>query len=268
MAKHPSPPEYDHIRLVVGPISELWLARPAARNAMTEDMGREVEDAVRFLNSRKDVRVVLLRGEGKGFSAGGDLSFLDARMLASPEENRRAMVRFYKLYLSVADLHVPSIALLHGAAIGAGLCFSLACDLRIAASHARFAFNFVRLGLHPGMGATYFLPRLVGSSRASELLLTGRVFGAEEALHIGLVGQVTAMEELEIRGREVAAQIAEGGPLAIALCKRSLRASLYRTLDDELEAEASAQATNYATLDFSEGVKAAREKRVPQFTGQ
>src|SRR6185503_17284499 len=136
-----------------GPLASIVLARPETRNAMTLAMGIEIERAVGELNERGDVRAVLVRGEGKAFSAGGDLSFIEARARETPEQRRLAMLRFYRLYLSIRALDAPSIAVIQGAARGAGVCFALACDLRLGGAGATLALNFVRLGLHPGMGA-------------------------------------------------------------------------------------------------------------------
>jgi enoyl-CoA hydratase len=171
-----------HVRLEHdGPLSWIVLSRPDARNALSEEMGVSISQFVREIDCRKEARVALLRGEGSAFSAGGDLAFLDARAASTPEENRRTMRAYYELFLSVMRLRVPSIAVVNGAAMGAGMCLALACDMRLAARGATMALNFVRLGLHPGMGATYTLPRLVGPSKAAELLLTGRRVAAGEA---------------------------------------------------------------------------------------
>jgi enoyl-CoA hydratase len=260
---------YREIRLEVeGHVAELTLARPETRNAQTEAMGVEVERAVGELNANEDVRAVLVRGEGKAFCAGGDLTFIDARTQSSADENNAAMLRFYRLFLSVRKLAVPSIALLHGAARGAGVCFALACDLRLCAADTSLALNFVRIGLHPGMGASWLLPRLVGPANAAELLLTGRSIDAAEALRIGLVNRVVAPEELLRAGRELAAEIAVSAPIAVRQTKRSLAATFDRSLDQALEEEAAAQAVDYASQDLVEGVRAAREKRSPSFSGR
>jgi enoyl-CoA hydratase/carnithine racemase len=251
-----------------GPLSWIVLARPDARNALTEDMGIAISQFVREIEERPDTRVVLVRGEGTAFSAGGDLGFLDARAASTPEENRRTMRAYYELFLSVMRLRVPSIAVIHGPAMGAGVCLALACDMRMAARGATMALNFVRLGLHPGMAATYTLPRLVGPSKAAELLLTGRRISADEALRIGLVGSVHELEELLAAARALGTEIAEAAPLAVAHTKRTLRGSLGRSLDDALELEAAAQAMEYGTEDLAEGVRAARARRTPRFQGR
>jgi enoyl-CoA hydratase len=213
------------------------------------------------------VRAVIVAGEGEAFCAGGDFAFLNERLGATAAENHAAMRRFYDDYLSVRALTVPTLAALHGAAIGAGLCFALACDLRLAAEGTKLAVNFVKLGLHPGMGATYLLPKLVGPARAAELLMTGRTVDAQHGLAIGLVNEVVPAAKLRERAKEVAREIAAAGPLAVSQVKQSLHAPAQAELIAALEVEATAQAMNYATKDLAEGVLAAKERRAPKFTG-
>jgi len=257
---------YREIRVVTGgEIAELVLLRPQARNAMTDAMGAEVRHAVDALNADTAVRVVLVRGDGEAFSAGGDFSMLAARAQLPEAENRVAMRTFYADFLSVRALRVPTIAVIGGPAIGAGLCFALACDLRVAAAGVRLAASFVRLGLHPGMGATFLLPRLCGPAAAADLLLTGRAIEAEEALRLGLVNQVHSRDELDVAARALAAQIAAAGPLAVAQTKATLAAAVERDLESALEREAAAQAVSFGTADFREALQAAAERRPPRF---
>ncbi len=257
---------YREIRVVTGgEIAELVLLRPQARNAMTDAMGAEVRHAVDALNADTAVRVVLVRGDGEAFSAGGDFSMLAARAQLPEAENRVAMRTFYADFLSVRALRVPTIAVIGGPAIGAGLCFALACDLRVAAAGVKLAASFVRLGLHPGMGATFLLPRLCGPAAAADLLLTGRAIEAEEALRLGLVNQVHSRDELDVAARALAAQIAAAGPLAVAQTKATLAAAVERDLESALEREAAAQAVSFGTADFREALQAAAERRPPRF---
>jgi enoyl-CoA hydratase len=260
---------YQTIRLVTGgaEIAELVLMRPAARNAMSEAMGAEIRRAVDELNADAAARVVLVRGEGEAFSAGGDLSMLAARASLPEVENRLAMRTFYSNFLSVRALRVPTLAVISGPAIGAGLCFAMACDLRIAATGVKLAASFVRLGLHPGMGATYLLPRLIGPAAANELLLTGRAIDAEEALRLGLVSQVHPRDALDVAARALATQIAAAAPLAVVATKATLAAAIDRELDSALDREAAAQAVDFGTDDLREALLAAAERRPPRFHG-
>jgi enoyl-CoA hydratase len=260
---------YREIRLHLGggDLAELILARPEARNAMTETMGAEVERAVAEINAAAGVRAVLVRGDGEAFSAGGDFAMLSARARSSEAENRAAMLRFYDAFLSIRRVRVPTIAVIAGPAVGAGLCFAVACDLRVAAAGTKLSASFVRLGLHPGMGASYLLPRLIGDAAAAELLLTGRSVLAEEALRLGLVNQVHPPAALETAARELAAAVAAAAPGAVAETKATLARAAEAGLADALRAEAAAQAADFGTPDFAEALRAAAERRPPRFTG-
>jgi enoyl-CoA hydratase/carnithine racemase len=259
---------YQEIRLVKGrEIAELVLSRPASRNAMTDAMGAEIARAVDELNADEKTRAVLVRGEGEAFSAGGDWAMLAERARQPEAENRIAMRGFYDNFLAVRRLRVPTIAVIGGPAIGAGLCFALACDLRVAAVGATLAASFVRLGLHPGMGASFLLPRLIGTAAATELLLTGRAIGADEALRLGLINQVHGRDGLDVAARALAAQIASAAPIAIAQTKATLTGALDRELEAALEREAAAQAVDFGTADLTEALQAAAERRPPQFRG-
>jgi enoyl-CoA hydratase/carnithine racemase len=251
-----------------GPVASIVLARPETRNAMTLAMGIEIERAVGALNERSDVRAVLVRGEGKAFCAGGDLGFIEARTRETPSLRRLEMLRFYRLFLSIRALSAPSIAVIHGAARGAGVCFALACDARLGGAGATLALNFVRIGLHPGMGATHFLPRIIGPARATELLLTGRTVAADEALRLGLLNAVHPEAELLAAARRMAEDIAAAAPLAVRQTKRSLTEGFEPALEQALDAEARAQAVDYGSLDVAEGVLAFRERRAPRFLGR
>ncbi|HKQ69009.1 MAG TPA: enoyl-CoA hydratase/isomerase family protein [Polyangiaceae bacterium] len=259
---------YQEIRLVLdGAVAELTLARAESSNAMTEAMGGEIVRAIEAINASAATRVVLVRGEGKNFSSGGAFEMLERRSRDTPDDNRTTMRRFYDSFLSIRDVRVPTIAVLQGAAMGAGLCFALACDLRIAASKTKLGANFVRVGLHPGMGATWLLPRTVGAAAAADLLLTGRTIEAEEGLRLGVINQVHDKEALDLAARALAARIAEGAPLAIAKTKATLLAVDNRTLDEALTEEANAQAADFATNDLKEAIAAFGAKRPPRFGG-
>jgi enoyl-CoA hydratase len=175
------------------------------------------------------------------------------------------MRRFYGLYLAVRDLPMPSVAAIHGPAIGAGCCVALACDCRIAAADAKLGLNFTRLGIHPGMGATWTLPRLVGPARAAELLYTGRILDGEEAERIGLVNRAVPRERVREEALALARAIAEAAPLAVRGTKRSLAGSEERDLAAQLDAEAHEQSLCYESADLQEGLEAARERRDPRF---
>ncbi|HZO15309.1 MAG TPA: enoyl-CoA hydratase-related protein [Polyangiaceae bacterium] len=251
---------------VDGHVAELTLNRPERRNSMTWEMGAAIAAAVQELNARDDVRVLIVRGAGDCFSAGGDFGLLEERANSRGDENRRAMRAFYASYLSLLEVRVPAIAALHGHALGAGLCFALACDVRIASDDAKLGVTFVRIGLHPGMGATHLLERAVGVAHAADLLLSGRVVDAAEALRIGLVSRVCLRGELLQTARALADDIASAAPVAVQQTKATLRRP--RSLEDALDREAAMQAIDYATDDLREAILAFRERRPPRFEGR
>lgn len=258
----------DPVELQIGAITTLTLNRPDRRNAMTVETGEALCEAVARINASDEPRVVLVRGRGRSFSAGGDFDVLEANSLRAPEDNRRAMLNFYRIHLSILEIRVPTIAVLHGAAVGAGLCLAMACDLRIAANDAKLGANFVRVGLHPGMGCSLLLPRLVGPARASELMLTGRLLLGDEAARIGLVTEAVAAEELETRVEQMATAIATAAPVAVIQTKATLLQSLWDDLERALATESASQAISFATADLKEAVAAFRDGRPPNFLGR
>jgi enoyl-CoA hydratase/carnithine racemase len=258
-----------------GDVVTLTFNDPARMNAMTEAMGEAFTRTVSALARDESLRAVVLTGAGRAFSAGGDLAMIEAKAAAGAADGPRGrgairdfMRSFYGLFLSVRDLPCPTIAAINGAAIGAGLCVALACDVRIAASDAKLGLNFTALGLHPGMGATWTLPRLVGAARAAELLYSSRIFTGSEALEIGLVSRVAARAEVLAAARALAAEFAAAAPLAVRGVKRSLRQSEKASLDEQLGFEATEQAACFESRDVREGLAAARERRAAKFAGR
>jgi enoyl-CoA hydratase len=251
-----------------GGIGRLTLNRPEERNAMTATMGGEIRDAVDALNRDESVRVVVVRGAGKAFSGGGDLGSLAKEAgLESESEDLGGGANFYRSFLSVRHLEMPSIAAINGHAIGAGLCFALGCDMRIMHERARVGMTFVKIGIHPGMAASWNLPRLVGDAVAADLLYTGRLVGAEEALSVGLVNRI-AGDDFDRVVDESAAAIAANGPVAVRALKKTLSGTYERTIDQALESESEAQAMTFRTEDAREGIRAVMEKREPKFEGR
>jgi enoyl-CoA hydratase/carnithine racemase len=248
---------------------------PKRRNAMTEAMGHAIAEQMNALVGDPSLRAVVLTGAGRAFSAGGDLAMIEsmARQGSSNpgDETRREisefMRRFYALYLSVRDLPCPTIAALNGAAIGAGLCIALACDTRVAARDAKLGLNFTRLGIHPGMGATWNLPRIVGPAHAAELLFTGRILDGAEAERIGLVNRAVDVEAVLPEALEMARAIALSAPIAVRGTKRALARSLESDLAGQLDFEAHQQSLCCESADLGEGLAAGRAKRPPQFRG-
>jgi len=213
----------------------------------------------------EDIRAVVVTGNGRAFSAGGDLDFLRDRHHDKPANNAPIMRAFYDGFLCVRTLPVPVIAAINGHAVGAGLCFALACDIRIAAAKAKLGVTFVGLGLHPGMASTHFLPKIVGPQVASQLLLTGELISGTEAEKKGVVAEAVEGEVME-RAMEMANQMAKAGPIAVQTCVRTLRNAQDEGLERAVWREADAQAQTYASQDLLEGVNAVAEKRTPEFT--
>jgi enoyl-CoA hydratase len=252
-------------------IAVLTLDDPDRRNAMTVGMGDDLAERAAELAADDGLRVVVLTGAPPAFSGGGDLGMLEDLARRTREEGLDAtgtMRAFYRRFLAIRDLPVPVIAAINGHAIGAGLCIALACDLRLVAAEARVGLNFARLGLHPGMGGSWFLPRLLGTQRAAEWLYTGRLVTGQEAAAEGLALEALAADEVLPAALALARRIAEASPVVVRQLKRNLGAVDGRDLDAALLAEARAQAVSYGTEDLAEGLAAARERRDPTFPGR
>lgn len=230
-------------------IGEIRLRSPKNLNALTEELSRQFAETTLSLSGPNSPRILLLSGEGKSFSSGGHLEMLQAKTEKSYVANKRDMLHFYRSFLSIRNLNVPLIAVLNGSVVGAGLALACACDVRLCESSARFAAPFGRLGLHPGMGISYTLPKVVGESRARELLLTNRTIGAEEALQIGLVTEVVEGDNLQQRALELARAIWESGEFAQKQLMETFRAD-EAELQSALEREAHCQAENYGSDEF------------------
>jgi enoyl-CoA hydratase/carnithine racemase len=248
-------------------VARLVLDNPDQRNAMSAEMTRSWGHAIDVLAADREVRVVVVTGEGGAFCSGGDPRWIAGDPDASVDELRTRMIAFYRAWLAIRRLEVPTIAALNGPAVGAGLCLALACDLRYAAEGARLSAPFVRLGMHPGMASTYLLPEVVGEARARDLLLTGRVVDAEEALRLGLVSRVFPDADFAAEVQAVAEGIAATAPMASRYTTAAMRGGGHRDLESAIQWEALAQPITLATEDLQEGVRAAREKRRPEFRG-
>jgi len=249
-------------------VALLTLDNPDQRNAMSAAMTDSWLAAIDELAADPSLRTVVVTGEGSAFCSGGDTSWIAGDPDASVDDLRRRMLPFYRAWLSIRRLEVPTVAAVNGHAVGAGLCLALACDLRYAADGARLGAPFVRLGMHPGMVATWLLPEVVGHGHARDLLLTGRMVGADEALRLGLVSRVLPGDSFRDEVLEVAAGIAATAPVASRLTTLALRDGGHADVEAALQWEALAQPLTLATADLQEGIAAAREKRAPRFTGR
>ncbi len=254
-------------------ILTLTLNRPELRNPVSDaDMIEALLAAIAPLNEDIGVRCVILTGAGTAFSSGGNINKmgesggLSAALPAQTRRNYKEGIQ--RLPLAFEVLEVPVIAAVNGAAIGAGCDLTLMCDIRIAAKSAKFAESFIKLGIVPGDGGAWLLPRVVGFSKACEMALTGDLLNAEEALACGLVSAVVPDEELLDAARRIAAKIAANPPHVMRLTKRLLRQAYTSTLDAHLDVASAFQALAHATRDHNEAVAAFKAKRAPNFTGE
>ena len=257
----------DGLRVDVdGPVATLTLDRPEALNALTVAVKVALREALEAIAADRAVRAVILTGAGRAFCAGQDLAERERPDAVPLDVELRE--RYNPIILALRSMGQPVIAAVNGVAAGAGASLALACDLRIAATDARFVLAFGKIGLVPDSGATWFLPRLIGQARAAELAFVGDAISAEEALRIGLVSRVVPADDLLTEARTIADRIAAGAPLANALTKTALERAATIDLETALEGEAKLQGIAGASADHAEGLAAFREKRAPRFTGE
>jgi 2-(1,2-epoxy-1,2-dihydrophenyl)acetyl-CoA isomerase len=251
-----------------GSVLTLRLNRPDKLNALTAPMCRELLHALLDAADDKSVRAIVLTGTGKGFCAGGDLDVIrDARNRKAVKEVEELLIAGKEICLAMATMPKLVVAAVNGAAAGGGMSLALACDLRIASENATFSQGFAQLGLYPDFGATYFLPRLIGLSRASELFYTGETLSAKEACQIGVVYQVFPPDKFEEETRKLAEHLAAGPPLATRDVKRTMIGDKKREMEDALDEEIRLQSHCFTTEDCAEGLAAFFEKRKPNFRG-
>ncbi len=247
-------------------VAVLTLNHPAKLNMLTVPMAEDFAKAIDALDY-SSTNVLVVTGAGKAFSAGGDLDFLRKRAADTGMANSIKMRAFYQGFIGkLRTVPVPVIAAINGPAIGAGLAFALGADLRLAAKSARLGVTFVGLGLHPGMGSTFTLPKLVGPQVAARMLLTGETVTGTEAAAMGMVLEATEDGATLGRALELADRMAGQAPVAVRACTRSLRMQFDEGFDRALWREADAQSYSYSTADIREGISAVEAKRKPTFT--
>lgn len=255
-----------------GSIVILTLNRPETLNAMNDPMMAEFERLLMTVEADPDVRAVVLTGAGRGFSSGGDQkrerSIEGQEAFFAGDLGGSLVERLNRCVLRLQRLPKPVIGCINGVAAGAGCNLALATDLRIAADTARFVEAFTRVGLVPDAGGTYFLPRLVGTAKAMELVLLAEIIDAQEALRIGLVNWVVPAEQLAAATQQLAERLAQGPTVAYGLAKTGLYQGSQMSLEDVLNMEARNQSVVSRTQDRVEGVAAFREKRTPRFIGR
>lgn len=250
-------------------VTTITLNRPEKLNAFGGTMREELLDALRSAAADDGTRVVVITGAGRGFCAGGDVDFMAGLQKMGDEVAfRRLLDAGREIVMTIASMRPPVIASVNGVAAGAGCNLALACDYRIAADTAKLGETFVRIGIHPDWGGTWLLPRLVGRSRALELMMTGRIIDAQEALAIGMVDRVVAPEDLARATEALAQSIASGPPLAVAGIKRALAAAERNDLRAQIELESEHQREAFRSTDAAEGMAAFFEKRAAVFRGR
>ena len=262
-------PEVD--RLAVrrdGDVLVVELADPDRRNMMGLAMTAAWARLMPAIAADTGVRAVLLTGRGSAFTSGGDTSWIGADSHEPVAVLRTRMLSYYRTWLLIRDLPVPTIAAMNGPAIGAGAALALACDLRWAGESASLSVPFLQLGLHPGMLSTVRLTEVAGVAAARDLLFTGRRIRSSEMRELGMVSRVIGDDELIAESLAGAHQVAAAAPTAMRLTKAALRDGGPRDWRSAMEWEGLAQAVTLASEDLTEGLDALREKRAPRFTGR
>jgi 2-(1,2-epoxy-1,2-dihydrophenyl)acetyl-CoA isomerase len=259
-----------HLQVATSPdgVCTITLDRPERLNAVNRRLADELPAALQAASADDAVRAVVITGAGRGFCAGLDLSEPISLTRGTRHERLDPLYWVGQWVLALVACEKPVIAAVNGAAAGAGFGLALACDLRVVARSARLTAGYVRRGLSPDAGVTWFLPRLVGHGRATEIMLTGRDVLADEAERIGLATRVVDDAEVLSAAQRFAAELAAGPPIALALTKRLLVESAYATLEGQLRSELAHIKTCFASADVREAVVAFQEKRAPAFRGQ
>jgi 2-(1,2-epoxy-1,2-dihydrophenyl)acetyl-CoA isomerase len=260
---------YEHIDIIEDDrVVTITLNRPEKLNAFAGHMRRDLAEALEEAGSDHSVRVVVITGAGRAFCAGGDLKFT-AELIErkEAEEFCRLLGSARRVITAIRQMTKPVIASVNGPASGAGCNLALACDLRIASTAASFSQSFVKVGLHPDWGGTYFLPRLVAPNKACEMFFLGESIDAWEALNLGIVNRVVKPEELESATRQLAERLRDAPPIAVAAAKQAVYMSQSAELEEMLRFENDAQLRCFESHDGREGVRAFLEKRDPKFKG-
>ena len=251
-------------------IATIQMNRPDALNALSLQLGKDLAAAVRQAVA-DDARAVILTGSGRAFCSGGDLR--EMRAMGESEGSIEAFLdeplkALHEVIALIRETPIPFIAAVNGVCAGAGTNFALACDMILASDDASFNEAFVRIGLSPDCGGSFFLPRAVGEKLAAEMLMTGSTVSAQRAAEIGMINRVVPLVELMSEANSLAGKLAAGPTAAIARVKKMLNATFSNDLTAQLKLEADCQVESGRSPDFKEGVSAFFEKRAPRFTGK
>ncbi|MFC1991067.1 enoyl-CoA hydratase/isomerase family protein [Chloroflexota bacterium] len=248
-----------------GDTAILTLNRPEQLNAISIPMIESLEKVLDEVSRDTGLKVIIITGAGRGFCAGLDVSALSELATMSRDVLGKLM---QDLTLPLYNFTKPVIAAVNGVAAGAGLAIALLCDIRIGSEKALFTSGYIRMGLTPDIGSTHSLPRLIGTAKAMELMLTGDAFDAAEACRTGILNRMVPEEELMKAAGEMAAKIASGPPIAIRLTRQAIRQGAQNNLEKQLEIECSGFYTCLRTEDHKEGLTAFQKKRKPEFKGK
>lgn len=248
----------------------ITLNRPDKLNAFNDELSFKLIDALKGAAKDAEVRAIVLTGAGRGFCSGQDLAnrnFSD-NTAARPSLGDSIRRRYNPIFLNIRTMEKPIVCAVNGVAAGAGASLAFACDFRIVSESANFVQSFTKVGLVPDTGATFVLPRLIGLTKAFELMLTADKLDAKTALELGLVNKVVAADQVMPEAMALATKLAKGPTKAFGLTKRAVNRSIFPDLDELLEYEANLQEIAGRSDDFQEGVKAFMEKREPAYTGK
>lgn len=260
---------YEHIEITEdNGIVTITLNRPDKLNAFFGHMRRDLAEALEHAGSDRTVRVIVITGAGRAFCAGGDIGYM-AELIErrDTEEFSRLLGSARRVVTAIRQMTKPVIAEVNGLASGAGCNLALACDLRIASTEASFSQSFVKIGLHPDWGGTYFLPHLVSPNKACEMFFLGEAIDAQEALRLGIVNRVVLPAALTDATRELAERLRDAPPMSIAAAKQAVYLSQSAELEEMLRYETEAQLRCFESDDGREGIRAFLEKRPPRFIG-
>jgi enoyl-CoA hydratase len=249
-------------------IARIILNRPDVMNAMTSEMFQDLEIAQKEIINDAGIRVLIITGKGRAFCSGADFSLISDLLEVGPKRLFEELRNLQDVVTVFETMEKPVIAAINGFALGGGLDLALACDFRIVAKGAKMGEQYVKAGIMPDLGGTQRLPRLVGLSKAKELIFLGDMIEAEEAERIGLVNRTVALEDLEAETKSLASRLASAPTTAIGLAKKAMQEGLQKGIRAGLELEAYCQTLSMQSMDAKEGMAAILEKRPPNFSGK
>ena len=258
-----------------GGLATIALNRPEAMNALSPSLVRDLLSAINEVEEDDQIRALVITGVGRAFCAGGDVKAMRGGSTPARQRTeegidaiRRSFHSAHKVILGLQKLEKPTIAMVNGAAVGAGCDLACVCDIRVGSENARFNSGYIRIGSFPGWGGAWLLPRVVGLPKACELLFTGEFVDAHEALKIGLLNKLVPADQLEAETMELARKIAANAPIALRLTKLMVYRGLETDLETALKFAGTGEAITLSSEDHAEAVRAFREKRVGIFKGR